>query len=102
MEKQKSNRYKNRSGDLDASKFSMNTSKGKPRDPAQFEARDKDNVYSVMSHMERTFFIVDLSRLEAEGDTLVGALVLYRPQHELKKVSYTIRGVAIYYYCVLF
>ena len=42
---------------------------------------------SAISRMERTLFIVDLSKLEAEGDTLVGALVVYQPQHELKKVG---------------
>ena len=44
------------------------------------------DIYSTVSHMERTLFVVDLSKLEDEGDTLVGALVLYQPQHELKRV----------------
>lgn len=47
-------------------------------------------IYSAISRMERTLFVVDLSKLEAEGDTLVGALVVYQPQHELKKVLYVI------------
>lgn len=43
-------------------------------------------IYSTASRMERTVFVVDLSKLEAEGDTLVGALVVYHPEQELKKV----------------
>ena len=38
---------------------------------------------------ERTFFIVDLSRLKQEGDTLVNAMVVYTPEADLKKVSRT-------------
>ncbi len=54
------------------------------RDQTQVVA-DQD-IYSSASRMERTIFVVDLSKLEAEGDTLVGALVLYHPEAELKKV----------------
>ena len=71
---------------MDTRKFSIH-GKGKAKESkAEPEALDRDAVYSVVSHMERTLFIVDLSKLEAEGDTLVEAMVLYRPMHEFKKV----------------
>lgn len=75
------------SGDMEASRFSI-TGRGKAKaEPATAQtAQDKDAVYSVVTHMERTLFIVDLSKLEAEGDTLVGSLVMYRPMYEFKKV----------------
>lgn len=75
------------SGDMEASRFSI-TGRGKAKaDPvAAQSAQDKDAVYSVVTHMERTLFILDLSKLESEGDTLVGALVMYRPLYEFKKV----------------
>ena len=77
---------KNRqSGDMETSRFSIR-GKTKPAEPPPQSAQDKDAVYSVVSHMERTLFIVDLSKLEAEGDTLVGSLVMYRPLYEFKKV----------------
>ena len=53
---------------------------------------DQD-IYSAVSSMDRTILVVDLSKLEAEGDTLVGALVLYHPEHELKKVCLSHKGV---------
>lgn len=76
-------------GDMEASRFSI-TGRGKAKaDPAVAQsAQDKDAVYSVVTHMERTLFIVDLSKLEAEGDTLVGSLVMYRPSYEFKKVPF--------------
>lgn len=85
----KGNKEKARhSFDMEANRFSItgrNKSKSEPN--AVQSAQDRDAVYSVVSHMERTLFIVDLSKLEAEGDTLVGSLVLYRPLYEFKKVS---------------
>ena len=76
--------------DAEPSKFSI-TGRGKNKDakadPAAQPTLDKDAVYSVVSHMERTLFIVDLSKLEAEGDTLIGSLVMYRPYYEFKKVK---------------
>lgn len=75
--------------DMEASKFSItgrNKAKDNKADIAAQSAQDKDAVYSVVTHMERTLFIMDLSKLEAEGDTLVDALVMYRPQQEFKKV----------------
>lgn len=63
------------------------TGKSRGKDAkADSASQDKDAVYSVVSHMERTLFIVDLSKLEAEGDTLAEALVVYRPFYEFKKV----------------
>lgn len=50
------------------------------------EESTTQEIYSAISRMERTLFVVDLSKLEDEGDTLVGAMVLYQPQQELKKV----------------
>lgn len=35
----------------------------------------------------RSFFIVDLSRLRQESDTLEGAKVVYIPENEFKKVG---------------
>ncbi len=37
-------------------------------------------------HQDRTMFVVDLSRLKAERDTLENAMVLYRPEKEFMKV----------------
>ncbi len=37
-------------------------------------------------HQHRTLFVVDLSRLKAERDTLENAMVMYRPEKEFKKV----------------
>ena len=48
------------------------------------EARDAAPTYTGPS--ERTFFVVDLSRLKQEGDTLTSAMVVYRPEADLKKV----------------
>ena len=85
------------STDLETSRFSI-TGRGKSAakvEPAAQSAQDKDAVYSVVSHMERTLFIVDLSKLEAEGDTLVGSLVMYRPEYEFKKVLIWGRGLGL-------
>lgn len=68
----------------------MEARRGRGKDPKESIAQsgaEGDAIYSVVTHMRRTFFIVDLSKLEAEGDTLVDALVLYRPESEFKKVS---------------
>lgn len=70
---------------MEAGKFSI-TGRGKTKESKVDQSQDKDAVYSVVSHMERTLFIVDLSKLEAEGDALVDALVMYRPAHEFRKV----------------
>lgn len=53
------------------------------------EKGEGDYVYAPtgQGHMERTMFMVDLSRLKAEGDTLENALVLYRPEADIKKVN---------------
>lgn len=68
-------------GDLDSSRFSI-TGRGK----GKVDTSAQDAVYSVVTHMERTLFIVDLSKLEGERDTLAGALVMYRPRAEFCKV----------------
>lgn len=73
---------------MEAGKLSR-AGRNKIKEAKEREARAdqaQDAVYSVVSHMERTLFIVDLSKLEAEGDTLVDALVVYRPLHEFRKV----------------
>lgn len=51
--------------------------------------KEPDYVYSAAttSQHDRTLFVVDLSRLKEERDTLENALVLYRPEADLKKVS---------------
>lgn len=72
---------------MDVGKFGRSKAKEAKQDVAAASGQDKE-VYSVVSHMERTLFVVDLSKLEAEGDTLVDAMVTYRPMAELKKVSY--------------
>lgn len=72
--------------DMEASRFSI-TGRGKAKSDPAAQSSAQDAVYSVVSHMERTLFIVDLSKLEAEGDTLVGSLVMYRPLYEFKKVA---------------
>lgn len=85
--KEKNGYQKNKqSGDMETSRFSITGRSKVKADPPPQSAQDKDAVYSVVSHMERTLFIVDLSKLEAEGDTLVGSLVMYRPLYEFKKV----------------
>ena len=71
---------------MEAGKFGRSKAKEAKLEAAVASGQDKE-VYSVVSHMERTLFIVDLSKLEAEGDTLVDAMVMYRPMAELKKVS---------------
>ncbi len=68
------------SGDTDALR-------GKSRAKEQPRPEEQQEIYSAVSRMERTLFIVDLSKLEAEGDTLVNATIIYRPLQEYKKVS---------------
>lgn len=52
---------------------------------------EEDAIYASTSMSssayERTFFIVDLSRLRDESDTLENAIVVYRPAADLKKVA---------------
>ena len=62
------------------------------KDPSSSE-KEKEGDYtyiystSTTSHQpDRTLFVVDLSRLKAERDTLENALVLYRPEADIKKV----------------
>jgi len=72
---------RNRSAEQDSNSGIMTLLRNQPQLVA-----DQD-IYSTASRMERTIFVVDLSKLEAETDTLVGALVFYHPEIELKKVS---------------
>lgn len=64
--------------------------KGEKKDSKDTSGGDKepDYVYSATttSQHDRTLFVVDLSRLKEERDTLENALVLYRPEADLKKV----------------
>ena len=56
-------------------------------DPKDKDRGEREPLYSTRTgHMERTMFVVDLSRLKAEGDTLESALVLYRPEANIKMV----------------
>ncbi len=71
---------------MEAGKFGRSKAKEAKVEAAAASGQDKE-VYSVVTHMERTLFIVDLTKLEAEGDTLVDALVVYRPMAEYKKAS---------------
>lgn len=64
--------------------------KGEKKDSKDANIADKepDYVYSTTTTQpDRTLFVVDLSRLKAERDTLENALVLYRPEADLKKVQ---------------
>lgn len=78
----------------------MEAAKGKGKevkvDPAVSKDKEKkdkggkepDYVYSTTTTQpDRTLFVVDLSRLKAERDTLENALVLYRPEADIKKVT---------------
>lgn len=47
-------------------------------------AKEAEPAYSTAG--DRTFFIVDLTRLERETDTLENATVVYRPEADLKRV----------------
>ena len=69
-------------------KFGRSKAAREAKGEAAVPSAQEKEVYSVVSHMERTLFVVDLSRLEAEGDTLVEAMVMYRPMAELKKVCF--------------
>ena len=65
------------------------------KDPSSSEKEkegDYSYVYSTTTHQpDRTLFVVDLSRLKAERDTLENALVLYRPAADIKKVRLLLR-----------
>ena len=78
--------------DASKSKNKENTKSDPSQDAINKKDKEKgegDYVYAStgQGHMERTMFMVDLSRLKAEGDTLENALVLYRPEGDIKKVS---------------
>lgn len=78
------------SADMDAKKISIvgRTKVKEAKLEAKKSAQNDKDIYSVVGHMERTLFIVDLSKLEAEGDTLLDAIVMYRPLHEISKVCF--------------
>ena len=64
--------------------------KGEKKDSSGGDSANKepDYVYATTTvQPDRTLFVVDLSRLKAERDTLENALVLYRPEADIKKVS---------------
>lgn len=71
--------------------FSLGQDASNKKDKEKQEVEDEDYVYSstlnVHPNMERTLFMVDLSRLKEERDTLENALVLYIPEADIKKVS---------------
>ena len=71
----------------DAHAHKKRKDKDEKKDPSSSE-KEPDYIYSTStSHQpDRTFFVVDLSRLKAERDTLENALVLYRPEADIKKV----------------
>lgn len=51
---------------------------------------ERGRVHSVAAstaHFDRTFFIADLYRLCRETDTLQNALVVYKPEADLRRVS---------------
>ena len=67
---------------------SANKGKGEKKDQGTDVHKEPDYVYATTSPQpDRTLFVVDLSRLKAERDTLENALVFYRPEADLKKVS---------------
>lgn len=72
----------------DAHAHKRRRDKDEKKDPSSSEKEKEDTyVYSTTSHQpDRTLFVVDLSRLKAERDTLENALVLYRPEADIKKV----------------
>lgn len=45
------------------------------------------SVTASTAHLDRTFFIADLYRLCRETDTLQNALVVYKPEADLRRVS---------------
>ena len=77
----------------DAHAHKKRRDKDEKKDPSSSE-KEKEGDYtyiystaSTTSHQpDRTLFVVDLSRLKAERDTLENALVLYRPEADIKKV----------------
>lgn len=78
--------------------------KGKDRDErkgASASEKEPDYIYSTTSSQaDRTLFVVDLSRLKAERDTLENALVLYRPDAEFKKVCALQLLVESLFWCI--
>lgn len=72
----------------DAHAHKKRKDKDEKKDPSSSgKEGDYTYVYSTTSHQpDRTLFVVDLSRLKAERDTLENALVLYRPEADIKKV----------------
>lgn len=65
---------------------SASKNKAEKKDPSS--EKEPDYVYATTTTQpDRTLFIVDLSRLKAEKDTLENALVLYRPEADFKKVT---------------
>ena len=59
-------------------------------------AEGEEGPYVVQSTAQvfvRSLFMVDLSRLREETDTLEGAKVLYLPESDFKKVSGTMEVV---------
>ena len=70
----------------DASAHKRSKDKDEKKDPSSTE-KEPDYIYSTTSHQpDRTLFVVDLARLKEERDTLENALVLYRPEADIKKV----------------
>lgn len=72
----------------DAHAHKRRKDKEEKKDPSSSE-KEPDYIYSATStthQPDRTFFVVDLSRLKAERDTLENALVFYRPEADIKKV----------------
>ena len=47
---------------------------------------EQDRQTTRQKYLERTIFVVDLSKLKEERDTLEGAIVMYKPEREFKKV----------------
>lgn len=57
---------------------------------------ERGRVHSVAAstaHFDRTFFIADLYRLCRETDTLQNALVVYKPEADLRRVSLLREGL---------
>ena len=51
------------------------------------------SVTASTAHLDRTFFIADLYRLCRETDTLQNALVVYKPEADLRRVSLKREGL---------
>jgi hypothetical protein len=77
-------------GDAHAHKKRRDKDEKKDHSSSERENKEGEYIYSTTSHQpDRTLFVVDLSRLKAERDTLENALVLYRPEADIKKVWMT-------------